>query len=76
MSLFLTQEEVAEFTGIRKGKNHKTREQLQIEWLQQEGIAHTVNARGVPKITTATVIGQRPEKQKADDWSPAVLRVA
>lgn len=76
MSLFLTQEDVAELTGIKKGKAHKTREQLQVEWLQKEGIAHRVNARGRPIVTLAAALGQRQEKVQSDDWTPNVLRVA
>ena len=43
-STFLTGAEIAELTGIRTGKNGRTREQLQIEQLARIAIPHYVNA--------------------------------
>lgn len=74
--MFLTPEEVAELTGIKKGKNGKTREQLQVEQLVLMGVAHRVNARGRPIVTYAAVEGQKREKPKPSEWIPDVLRAA
>lgn len=76
MSLFLTREEVAELTGIVKGKDGKTRYQLQVSWLRTSGIPFIVNSAGRPIITIAAVEGRNSTPQPTT-WTPKVLsRVA
>jgi hypothetical protein len=71
---FLTPQEVAELAGIKTGRNGKTREELQIEWLRTAGIPFWANARGRPIIARAAIEGrQATEKQVRQKWQPKVL---
>lgn len=72
--VFLTRDEVAELSGIRAGRNHKTREQLQVDWLRTSGIPFVVNARGCPIITVAAVEGRQPTDAPKKGWSPTVMQ--
>lgn len=78
MSLFLTREEVAELTGIAKGKDKKTREMLQVEWLRVNAIAHKINARGAPIVYRSQFTGggkTGPEQVKTS-WQSKALEAA
>lgn len=78
MTLFLTREEVAELTGIAKGKDKKTREVLQVEWLRLNGIAHKINARGTPIVYRSQFTGSGksvPDKEKTG-WQSKALEAA
>lgn len=77
MSLFLTCEEIAELTGIKKGKNGKTRNQLQVEQLRLMGVAFFVNACGRPIVTHAAIEGNKQlAQEKSPTWKPAIVSVA
>lgn len=47
--LMLTDAEVAELTGINRGR------QAQIDWLKANRIPHLVDAKGRPKVLRATI---------------------
>ena len=70
---FLTPPEIAELTGIRTGKDGKTRECLQARALQAMRIPHWVNAAGRPIVARAVIEGGRAP-EKAATWSPNLLR--
>lgn len=76
---FLTPAEVAELTGINKGKRiggHLLhREQLQIQWLRTSGIPFFENARGRPIIARAAIEGRttNSKPEPARGWQPNVL---
>jgi len=74
MSMFLTSEEVAELTGIKRGRNGQTRNQLQIAQLRSMHIAFYTNASGRPIVARVAVEGGgstgTPKKQ---GWSSAVF---
>lgn len=72
--MFLTQEEVAELTGIRTGRKGKTREQLQIAQLNAMRIPHYVNAIDRPIVVRALLEGGRKaaEKPEPPPWEPAL----
>ena len=76
MSLFLTTEELAELTGVKKGKNGKTRHQLQVEQLRLMGVPFFVNASGRPVVTYAAVEGRKDEKPQSKGWKPAIVGAA
>lgn len=73
MSTFLNAKELAELTGVRIGKDGKTREQLQSAELKRMKIPHYVNARGCPVVARAVVEGgaQQPIPQHKG-WEPAL----
>jgi hypothetical protein len=71
--MFLTAEEVAKFTDIRKGKNGKTREQLQCEHLRSIGIPFFPSACGAPKIARCFFDNAAPPPAKKTAWVPRVL---
>lgn len=77
--VFLTPAEVAELTGINKGKRiggHLLhREQLQIQWLRASGIPFFENARGRPIIARAAIEGRTAVSapKPAQTWQPNVL---
>lgn len=68
--LFLTEEQLARFTGRRM----KSR---QIAWLRAEGVPFRVNATGHPVVTRAAAEGRKQEQEtpaaKAPTWTPRVL---
>jgi hypothetical protein len=71
---FLTQEEVAELTGVRTGRRGKTREERQIDWLRTSGIPFWANARGRPIIPRAAIEGrQQTDEPVRKKWKPKVL---
>ena len=77
VSLFLTLEEIAELTGIKKGRNGKTRNQLQVEQLRLMGVTFFVNACGRPIVTYTAIEGNKqPPQEKPQTWKPAILSVA
>ncbi|WP_322742799.1 DUF4224 domain-containing protein [Alcaligenes faecalis] len=77
--VFLTPAEVAELTGINKGKRISGhllhREQLQVQWLRTSGIPFFENARGRPIVARAAIEGRTaggdPKPVRA--WQPSVL---
>lgn len=52
-SLFLTNDEVADLTGIKRGHDGKTKAQLQCDYLIQNKIHYYPNVRGEPVIVRA-----------------------
>ena len=74
-STFLTGAEIAELTGIRTGKNGRTREQLQIEQLARMAIPHYVNAASRPIVARAIIEGAKSAPVAQSAWEPG-LRAA
>lgn len=73
MSTFLNASELSELTGIRTGKNGKTREQLQAAALRKMKIPHFVNARNCPVVARAVVEGGVTQQAPAPrNWEPAL----
>jgi hypothetical protein len=73
--MFLTADEVAILTGIKRGRNGKSGYQLQAEQLRRMGLPFFVNACSRPIVTRVAVEGGRAEPAKAEKkWVPAVLR--
>ena len=56
---FLSPQEIEELTGVKTGRNKRTREQLQIEWLRASGNPFWENARGRPIVARAAIEGRR-----------------
>lgn len=56
--MFLTVKELAELTGIKTGKNKKTREQLRYAELLRMGIPHYVNIAGRVIVARAVIEGR------------------
>jgi hypothetical protein len=75
MSGFLESADLNDLTEIRKGKDGKTRDQLQIEYLREKGIPFIVSARGRARVTWAAVEGYRSLPTAANQaWQPNVLK--
>ena len=77
MSVFLSQEEVAELTGIKRGRDGKSAFQLQSEHLRKYGIPFFPNAAGRPIVAKAAVEGgvsdHNSSHPKTTTWRSAVL---
>lgn len=77
--MFLTSAEVAELTGISRGRRISgrllNREQLQVEWLRASGIPFFENARGRPIIARAVIEGRGTSAidEPKRGWQPRVL---
>lgn len=59
---FLSQEEVAELTGVLVGKRGRTREELQVDWLRTSGIPFWTNTRGRPIIARSAIDGRKSKE--------------
>lgn len=73
-SMFLTSAELAELTGIRIGKNGRTREQLQSAELTRLRIPHYLNIADRVIVARAIIEGRRaeaPAPRKRWEPSPA-----
>ncbi|TAM15919.1 MAG: DUF4224 domain-containing protein [Pandoraea sp.] len=73
---FLSLEEMAELSGIRTGRNGKSREALQVEWLRKVGIPFWTNARGRPIVARVSIEGRSPgaaAEPPRPAWTPRVL---
>jgi hypothetical protein len=57
MTTFLTEKDMVELTGIRQGKDGRTREQRQVDTLRKMKIPHYVNAVGRPIVARAVIEG-------------------
>lgn len=75
MSLFLSDSDIAELTGIKRGRDGKTRAQLQCQFLREHGIPFIANIKGEPKVCTSYLEGGKQTKQK-EAWKPRVLQTA
>lgn len=74
-ALFLSPEEVAELTGIKRGYSGKSRGQLQCEHLRKLGIPFFPNAAGEPKIARSYIENRvQPTDKPKKGWEPAVLQ--
>lgn len=80
-NIFLTEEQVDELTGIKRGHTSRlctkprklTKYQRQAEFLRGKGFAFFLNARDRPIVARASIEG-RPEPIKpAAIWRPSVL---
>jgi hypothetical protein len=70
MSTFLTEKDMVELTGIRQGKDGKTREQRQVDTLRKMKIPHYVNAVGRPIVARAVIEGIGAVPQPVVAWEP------
>jgi hypothetical protein len=73
MSIFLSAEDVTELTGIKKGRDGKTREELQCEHLRKHGVPFIPNAAGRPIVAKAAIEGGNLPQTKSTPWRSAVL---
>jgi hypothetical protein len=71
--VFLTPEEIAELTGIGRGRSGATREQLQVAQLRDMGIAFRINAKGRPVVTWEAVNGISSKPEPANIWQSNIL---
>lgn len=70
MSTFLTEKDMVELTGIRQGKDGRTREQRQVDILRKMKIPHYVNAVGRPIVARAVIEGGAPPPMPTAAWEP------
>lgn len=71
---FLTPEEVAELSGVRKGKRGKSRDELQVEWLRSVAIPFWTNVRGRPIVARAAIEGRtRGDEVPKKKWQPRIM---
>jgi hypothetical protein len=74
MTMFLTQEDIIELTGIRKGKEKKTRFELQIAALKKMKVPHFVNAAGRPVVARAVIEGGGQQTEtRQPTWEPRLV---
>ena len=69
---FLSSQEVAELTGIQRGRAGRTRNQLQVAALTAMRVPHYVNPAGFPKVVRATIEGGRAPRPVAT-WAPSIV---
>lgn len=61
--LFLSEAEVQYLTGIGRGRNGQSKEQIQYAQLLKMRVPFRVNARGLPIVTHAAVNGFKEENE-------------
>lgn len=70
--IWLSEKEVDELTGIKKGECGQSKHQMQIVWLRSQGYAVIENARGRPILSRTFFDGSVKQSKKADkEWSPS-----
>lgn len=77
MNAFLTREELAELTGISRGKDRKTCPELQAAQLSAMKIPYYRNAAGRPVVARAVVEGAAHAQAAAmttEEWMPEAMR--
>lgn len=75
-SMFLTPDQIADLTGIRKGRHGQTRAQLQCAHLKRIGVPFWVNAAGEPKVARSFFECGRQAEPQRPGWQPAALKTA
>lgn len=71
MSAFLDPADVAFLTGIKRGRNGQSRDELQAAQLRQMGVPFYLNAARRPIVARAAVEGGQVSKQeKSTPWRP------
>lgn len=73
MSTFLTPSEIAELTGIARGKGNYSREQRQVQALKTMRIPHYINPAGYPKVVRTVIEGGRAAPTPVATWQPALV---
>jgi len=69
--VFLTPDDLADLTGIRTGRNGRTRGQLQADHLRRIGVPFWFNAAGDPKVARAFFEGSPQRVAEPARWRPA-----
>ena len=72
--MFLNNDEIADLTGIKRGRAGKTRGQLQCDHLRRIGVPFFVNAAGDPKVARSFFEGGQQKEPAPRKWQPAALR--
>lgn len=70
---FLSPREIAELTGIARGKGGLNREQLQVQALRKMKVPHFVNPAGYPKVVRAVIEGGRAAQAPVATWEPRLV---
>lgn len=73
MPLFLTDDELSELTGIKRGRHGSSKAQLQSKYLREQGIPFYKNIKGEPKVTRCLLEGGKQQSSN-ETWQPAVLQ--
>lgn len=71
---FLSSADVAELTGIARGRKGRSREELQVDQLRAMGIAFRINARGRPIVTWDAVNGLSSKQEAPAAWQSNILK--
>ncbi len=71
--MFLTDDELKELTGIRRGKDGESLHQLQIYWLRKQGIPFYENARNRPIVVREVLTNRKIAEPARPKWTPKVL---
>jgi len=75
--LFLNEEELKYLTGISKGRNGKSKHELQRDQLLVMRVPFRVNARGAPVVTHAAVVGPSTQDEvQSTPWKSNALKKA
>jgi hypothetical protein len=75
-STFLTPKEVAELTGIQRGRNGRSYAEMQVDWLLRQGYPARLNAAGRAIVPRSAVEGTRqaPPPKQESTWMPDAWR--
>lgn len=68
--MFLTEKEIDDLTGIKRGQDGMTKHETQVAWLRNHGFPVIENARGRP-ILARSVFDSKANRE-TEAWKPAV----
>lgn len=73
--MFLTSAEVERLTGVHKGRDGKTRFELQAAHLLAQRIPFWQDAKGEPIVARAVIEGRQQQAEaQNEEWTPRALR--
>ena len=70
---FLSPREIAELTGVTRGKGTANREQRQVQALKAMKVPHYVNPAGYPKVVRVVIEGGRAAAPPVATWEPRLV---
>lgn len=73
-TLFISEDDIARITEIKRGKGNQSREQLQCAALRELGVPFTISRLGRPLIARSVYENITTPASNQETWVPNVLQ--